>query len=52
MTTGLANIARRARRMLPWDCRCHDPVVFGHLAPCVLWESQPRPWPYLWSSYE
>lgn len=28
----------------PWDCRCHDPVVFGHQSPCAWWESQPVCW--------
>jgi hypothetical protein len=33
---------RPFRRRLPWLCGCHDPSVFGHLEPCVWWQTQPR----------
>ena len=29
-------------RRLPWLCGCHDDTVFGHLEPCVWWQTQPR----------
>jgi hypothetical protein len=38
------------RRQLPWICGCHDPAVFGHLTPCVIWETQPRAWGSLWGT--
>jgi hypothetical protein len=33
------------KRRLPWLCGCHDPAVFGHVRPCIRWESGiAQPW--------